>query len=182
MMMFYRAMMLPAMVGALALAHASLAAEPVKASGEPAAGSEKSGAPASMGGQASRFERKTVGLHVAPEALPGPAANRAPAAPSVPGTLRYEFERPAVPSAMAADDFRYGLSGKTVAGPPLKLSTGHPATRTGWQWSGRFGPLRWMSPLDGEGESKLRFGGRVPGQPRLPGMGHFNVGIHYTFE
>jgi hypothetical protein len=174
MMMFYRAMMLPAMVGALALAHASLAAEPVKSSGEPAAGN--------VGGQASRFERKTVGLHVAPEALPGPAANRVPAAPLVPGTLRYGFERPAMPSAMAADDFRYGLSGKTVAGSPLKLSTGHPATRTGWQWSGRVGPLRWMSPLDGEGESRLRFGGRVPGQPRLPGMGHFNVGIHYTFE
>ena len=81
---------------------------------------------------------------------------------------------------MAHDDFRYGLSDRPTS--HLKLSAGQAGAKTGWHWSGRVGPLRWMSPLDGEGDSKLRFGGRVPGQPRMPGMGNFNVGIHYTFE
>ena len=87
-----------------------------------------------------------------------------------------------MPPAMAPDDFRYGLSVRAAPAAPLKLSKSYPATKTGWHWSGRLGPLRWLSPLDGEGEGKLRFGGRVPGQPRMPGMGNFNVGIHYTFE
>jgi len=28
----------------------------------------------------------------------------------------------------------------------------------------------------------MRFGGRVKGQPRMPGMGLFNIGVHYNFE
>ena len=80
----------------------------------------------------------------------------------------------------------YGLSSGAAIGAAtssaLKLSPTIYVPRTGWQMSGRVGPVRWMTPLDGEGETALRFGGRVPGQPRMPGMGLFNVGIHYTFE
>lgn len=73
-------------------------------------------------------------------------------------------------------------AGAFAAGTGLKLSPSASVTRPGWEVSGRVGPLRFLSPLDGEGEAKLRLGGRVPGQPRMPGMGLFNVGIHYNFE
>lgn len=169
-MRFYRALRTPAIAAAVGLGFVAHAAEP---------GKPESAALADGSSRPIRLERSADGLRLAPEsarpALPQPPAARAPAAAPV----RHEFERAA---AMAPDDFRYGLSAQPAPGSPLKLSAGHPASRTGWQWSGRVGPLRWMSPLDGEGESKLRFGGRVPGQPRMPGMGHFNVGIHYTFE
>jgi len=56
------------------------------------------------------------------------------------------------------------------------------AHKTGWQFSGRLGPVRWLTPLEGDGGTTVRFGGRVPGQPRMPGMGLFNLGVHYTFE
>ena len=77
---------------------------------------------------------------------------------------------------------RDGLAMGPAPGTSLKVAPTNPAFRTGWQFSGRVGPVRWLTPLEGEGETRLRFGGRVPGQPRLPGMGLFNVGIHYTFE
>jgi len=28
----------------------------------------------------------------------------------------------------------------------------------------------------------MRLFGRVQGQPRMPGMGHYNISLHYTFE
>jgi hypothetical protein len=185
-MAFYRALTVPAMVAALGFVQASHALERGRtpeaspAMGEPAT-------PLRLVRPGEWSERGTAGSSTVaepamqPPALPGP--RRISPAPQARETLRYGFERAsAVPAATAPDDFRYGLSGRTAAAAPLKLSTGHSAARTGWQWSGRLGPLRWMSPLDGEGESKLRFGGRLPGQPRMPGTGHFNVGIHYTFE
>ena len=79
-------------------------------------------------------------------------------------------------------DQRYGLGSVAASSSALKLSPTAYVPKTGWQMSGRVGPVRWMTPLDGEGETALRFGGRVPGQPRMPGMGLFNVGVHYTFE
>jgi hypothetical protein len=48
--------------------------------------------------------------------------------------------------------------------------------------SGRVGPLRWLSPLEGEGEASVKLGGRIKDQPRMPGLGLFNVEIHYNFE
>lgn len=79
-------------------------------------------------------------------------------------------------------DFRYGPSSSGVTQPPLDLYPVVSAAKPGWQFSGRVGPLRWLSPLDGEGDTQLRLGGRVPGQPRMQGMGLFNIGVHYTFE
>lgn len=105
----------------------------------------------------------------------------------------------AIPSPRA-DDFRHktaigaaspaalpanlgtGYASPTAGGSALKLSRAPYAPKTGWEMSGRVGPLRWLSPIDGEGDAQLRLGGRVQGQPRMPGMGLFNVGIHYNFE
>lgn len=172
--MLYRAKVLPAIVGGLSLGATALAAEPGQPESAPSAGN------------ALRVERGAAALRITPVSAPRtlalPEAGRVPA--GMPAAEAFSgFERPSpTPAAMAPDDDRYGWSAGAAPAPPLKLSPSHPATRAGWQWSGRVGPLRWMSPLDGEGESKLRFGGRLPGQPRMPGMGHFNVGIHYTFE
>ena len=80
------------------------------------------------------------------------------------------------------DNHHYGLASGSTSASALNLSASSAAARTGWGFSGRVGPVRWLTPLDGEGETKMRFGGRVPGQPRLPGMGNFNVSIHYAFE
>lgn len=77
---------------------------------------------------------------------------------------------------------RYRFASGTAAGAALKLSPAAAASKTGWQFSGRLGPVRWLTPLEGDGETRMRFGGRVPGQPRMPGMGLFNIGVHYTFE
>lgn len=174
--MFYRVMKLPAIVAALALGAVSHGAEPGKS--EATAPTTGSGA---AGASALGLERGTAGLRIGPAsaaaALPKPGPARLPAAAPADDHPRYGFARS---GALAPEEVRYGLAPARPS--PLKLSAGQPATKTGWQWSGRVGPLRWMSPLDGEGESKLRFGGRLPGQPRMPGMGHFNVGIHYHFE
>ncbi len=94
------------------------------------------------------------------------------------GGLRFETET--APSPSPTDAGRYRLA--SGAGSALNLSPSMLASRTGWQFSGRAGPMRWMTPLDGEGETAVRFGGRVPGQPRMPGTGLFNLGVHYTFE
>jgi hypothetical protein len=184
--MVYRAMLLAATVAALGLAHGAQAVEPAKPPAALPAASD-SGALSSSGESAARLRRGTAGLRLAADPaarpVPFPGAGGTAKASAAGEAPRYEFDRPAgMPPAMAPDDFRYGLSARAAPVSPLKLSRSYPATKTGWNWSGRVGPLRWMSPLDGEGESKLRFGGRVPGQPRMPGMGNFNVGIHYTFE
>jgi len=86
----------------------------------------------------------------------------------------------AATAATPGDVNRYSLV--SGAGSSLDFNAKSYASRPGWAFSGRVGPLRWLTPLDSEGDTKLRFGGRVPGQPRLPGMGLFNVGVHYAFE
>ena len=101
-------------------------------------------------------------------------------------------------SSLRPEDFRYGAVidaasassrpmnpgtsySAAAAGSKLKLARAPYVTRPGWEMSGRLGPLRWLSPID-ERESQVRFGGRLQGQPRMPGMGLFNIGIHYNFE
>jgi len=78
--------------------------------------------------------------------------------------------------------FAPGYSATAAAGPTLKLSRGPSAPRTGWEMSGRLGPLRWLTPLAGEGETQLRLGRRLENQPRMEGMPPINVGVHYSFE
>lgn len=89
---------------------------------------------------------------------------------------RYGYER--APGDARADELR------SLVEPGIDLSRYAPAAvppKLGWGWSGRLGPLRWLGPLDGEGETRLRLGGRVSGQPQMSGS-RINIGIHYTFE
>jgi len=97
-----------------------------------------------------------------------------------PAGLTYKVEVPA--AAPQPDDFRFNFAQRTAPEAALWLSPVAGAPRTGWAASGRVGPVRWLSPIDGEGETTMRLWGRVPGQPRAPGMGHYNISIHYTFE
>jgi len=94
--------------------------------------------------------------------------------------LTYKVDVPA--AAPRPDDFRFDFAHRQVSGAAMRLSPVVSMPRTGWAFSGRVGPLRWLSPIDGEGETKMRLWGRVPEQPRIPGMGTFNIGLHYTFE
>ena len=97
-----------------------------------------------------------------------------------PGGLTYKVDVPA--AAPRPDDFRFDFAQHPAQEAALRLSPVISASRTGWAYSGRVGPLRWLSPIDGEGETKMRLWGRVPGQPSTPGMGTFNINLHYTFE
>ncbi len=97
-----------------------------------------------------------------------------------PTGLTYKVEVPA--AAPQPDDFRFNLAQRPAPEAALWFSPVAGASRTGWAASGRVGPVRWLSPFDGEGETKMRLWGRVPGQPRTPGMGHYNIIIQYTFE
>ena len=65
--------------------------------------------------------------------------------------------------------------------PAPLLASPRRVIEPGWHFSGRVGPLRWLTPLDGDGDTQLRFGGRVYGQPRMPGTGNINIGINYNF-
>lgn len=105
-------------------------------------------------------------------ALPSPWTNHA----------RHETAAGAASSAPLPANPGTGYDHQGAGGSKFKLSRPAYATKTGWEMSGRVGPLRWLSPLDGEGETRMRLGGRVQGQPRMPGTGLFNVGIHYNFE
>lgn len=120
---------------------------------------------------------------------PSPAPDQVPPVPveglqfdARPAGLAYKVDVPA--SAPRPDDYRFDFAQRPGAGAgvTLRLSPVVSTPRTGWAYSGRVGPLRWLAPIDGEGESTLRLGGRVPGQPRTPGMGNFNFSLHYTFE
>ena len=107
-----------------------------------------------------------------PVATPSPLADDVRSGPATSGATAFS----------RAEDSLYGFSGSAAGGTGLKLFSSSSAPKPGWEVSGRVGPLRFLSPLDSERETKLRLGGRVPGQPRMPGMGLFNVGIHYNFE
>ena len=94
--------------------------------------------------------------------------------------LTYKVDGPA--AAPRPDDFRFVFAQRPAPEATLRLSPVVTTYRTGWAFSGRMGPLRWLSPFDGEGETKMRLWGAVPGQPRAPGMGSYNINLHYTFE
>jgi hypothetical protein len=128
-------------------------------------------------------------LQVPVSPAPTPAAASAPAAdaPSLnvqSRTTELKFE--ADPTTFYAlprhDNHHYGMASGSMPAGALNLAPSSAAARAGWGFSGRVGPVRWLTPLDGEGETKMRFGGRIPGQPRLPGTGNFSVSIHYAFE
>jgi hypothetical protein len=99
---------------------------------------------------------------------------------SKPGGLTYKVDVPA--AAPRPDDFRFDFAQRSASETTLRLSPVVSAPRAGWAVSGRMGPLRWLTPISGEGEPTMRLGSRVPGQPHTPGMGHYNISVHYTFE
>jgi len=118
---------------------------------------------------------------------PSPAPEPAPSVPmeglpfdAKPAGLTYKADVAA--AAPRPDDFRFDFARRPDSEAALRLSPVVSAPRTGWAFSGRVGPMRWLAPIDGEGETKMRLWGRVPGQPRMPGMGHYNISLHYTFE
>lgn len=82
---------------------------------------------------------------------------------------------------LALDDFRFDVAQRPASETVRRLLPAVSAPRTGWAFSGRVGPLRWLTPIDGVGETTLRLGGRISGQPRTPGMGNFTISVHYTF-
>lgn len=123
-------------------------------------------------GAATAFSRSDELRYTPPVAVPSPRIDDFRLGPTTSGAA--SFSR--------AEDSLYGFPGRAAGSTGLKLTPAPSAPKPGWEVSGRVGPLRFLSPLDGEGETKLRLGGRVPGQPRMPGMGLFNVGIHYNFE
>jgi hypothetical protein len=114
---------------------------------------------------------------------PGPAPVDQPASVAIdagPPGLKYRLDAPA--PAPRADDFRFDFAERPAPATALRLADAPGAPRTGWAFSGRAGPLRWLTPLDSEGQTRLRLGGRLPNQPRTPGLGRFNVSVHYSFE
>ncbi len=118
---------------------------------------------------------------------PSPAPEMVPSVPleepqieAKPAGLIYKVEVPA--PAPRPDDFRFEFAQRPASETALRLSPAVSAPRAGWAFSGRVGLLHWLSPIDGEGETTMRLGARVPGQPRTPGMGNFNISVHYTFE
>ena len=114
------------------------------------------------------------------------APSQAATAPGLrPGSqpVGLQFEKDVALSSSRPGDPRQGLVSGAAPGSSLKITPAISASRTGWAFSGRLGPVRWLTPLEGEGETKMRFGGRLPGQPRLPGTSTLiNFGFHYTFE
>jgi len=94
--------------------------------------------------------------------------------------LNYKLDAP-VPDSRP-DGLRFDFARRQASASALRLSPALGGSRPGWAFSGRAGPVRWLTPLDGEGQSTLRLWGRIPDQPRVPGLGKFNMSIHYSFE
>jgi hypothetical protein len=116
---------------------------------------------------------------------PGPAPEPAVQFESVvfdarPSGLIYRLDEQG--GAGRTEDLRFDFAQFPASAAGTRFLPAAGAPRTGWSFSGRAGPFRWLAPISGEGETKLRFGGRVPGQPRTPGLGHFNLSVHYDFE
>lgn len=97
-----------------------------------------------------------------------------------PGGLTYKVDVPA--AAPRPDEFRFDFAQRPAPEAAFRIAPVVSTPRTGWAFSGRMGLLNWLTPIAGEGEPTMRLGGRVPGQPRTPGMGNFNISLHYTFE
>ena len=118
-----------------------------------------------------------------PIAAPAPA----PAVPvegvplyARPVGLVYRLDAPA-PEARP-DGVQFDFAQRAVPVTPLRRSPALGAPRSGWAFSGRAGVLRWLTPIDGEGGTTVRLSGRIPDQPRAPGLGIFNMSLHYSFE
>jgi hypothetical protein len=79
-----------------------------------------------------------------------------------------------------AENFRQGFSARAAL--KLKVAPVSIMNRTGWNWSGRLGPVRWLGPLDGEGGELMLRLQRIPDAPRPAGLGRVHISIHYTFE
>ena len=80
------------------------------------------------------------------------------------------------------EEYRFDFAYRPAPATGVRLAPAYSVPKGGWSVSGRAGPLRWLTPITADGESTLRFGGRVPGQPRTPGLGTFNLSVHYSFE
>lgn len=93
--------------------------------------------------------------------------------------LNYKLDE-TVPD-VSPDGQRFDFAQRPASASALRFSPALAGSRPGWAFSGRAGPLRWLTPLDNEGEITLRLG-RIPGQPRPPGLGRLNMSIHYSFE
>ena len=132
----------------------------------------------------------------AEEAMPGVSASVIETAPSTaatapaddPGVIVFharssginynlDVRDPALPQ-----EFRFDFVHRPAPATGIRLTPAAGVNRGGWAFSGRAGPLRWLTPITSEGSTVMRFGGRVPDQPRTPGLGNFNLSIHYAFE
>ena len=125
----------------------------------------------SLGLAAARHDSSDLPPHVVRDA---PALSE-----PLPGTghgFRYGHDA----AAIRVDDFRHGISARAAL--KLQVAPVSILNKTGWSWSGRAGPLRWLGPIDDEGGELMLRLQRIPGAPRQAGLGRLHVGIHYTFE
>lgn len=120
--------------------------------------------------------------NVEPQAAPvlAPAVAESVALSAKPVGLTYTLEAPA--PEIRSDGLRFDFARRPLPEAPLRSSPAVSATRPGWALSGRAGLLRWLTPIDGEGGTTVRLGGRITDQPRAPGLGVFNLSLHYAFE
>jgi hypothetical protein len=97
--------------------------------------------------------------------------------------LGLNYRTDASAPALRPDDFRFDAENRSAAATAaaLNFTPVSNLSRAGWHFSGRVGPVRWLTPLDSEGNTTMRLGGRVQGQPYVPGTGRFSLGIHYAF-
>lgn len=116
------------------------------------------------------------------------AAAPAPAVPvegapvyARPVGLFYRLDDAPAPEARP-DGLRFDFVQLPAPATSFRRSPALGAPRSGWAFSGRAGVLRWLTPIDGEGGTTVRLSGRIPDQPRAPGLGIFNMSLHYAFE
>ena len=117
---------------------------------------------------------------------PNPVPAAAPSVPSQglrlnspPSEATSKVSQPA--SALRSAGARFDLAERAAGAAALDLTPVNYPSRTGWHISGRAGPMRWVTPLAADGTTILRLGGSVPGQPRMPGMGTYNISVHDAF-
>ena len=99
------------------------------------------------------------------------------AASGLPGMSSGQY---APASPLPADDFQRDVANRGAAGPAIKFSQSIGADKTGWNVFWRLGPVRGLTPLDSDRATRMRFGGRLPGE--VPGAGILNISIHYAFD
>jgi hypothetical protein len=132
-----------------------------------------------FGAAAPAIESTDLNAHPAPELVSEDPMESVPLE-ARPVGLNYKLDEPAPDSG--PDGPRFDFAQRPASASALRFSPAFAGSRTGWAFSGRAGPVRWLTPLDGDGPSTLRLWGRIPDQPRTPGLGKFNMSIHYSFE